>query len=411
MSQTIVRSELRESATQNVHEQELHLLDVLIVLSKRRKFILRFTLAVTILAMIGVLVMPSRYTAETIIMPPSQNSSSSSAFLNQVGTSSSTLASLAGGSLGIKNPTEMYVALFLTEPVENALIQRFDLATRYRQKKISDARKAFENEAKVALGNKDGLIRITVTDKDPKMAAEIANGYVDEFRKLSQHLAITEAGQRRMFFEKELRGANENLVNAEESMKNTEQTTGVLQIDSQARALIEAAETLRAQIGAKEVELEAMHAYATDDNPQVVLARHELDALRTQFAQLTGKSADSSSDIIVPKGDIPAAQIAYLRSMRDVQYYQTVKEILAKEFEMAKLDEAREGAIIQVVQPAIPPDKRSSPKRTFTILVALVISFFVACGWCVVREVVERLKNNPAERQRIEALRAAYRKR
>lgn len=409
MTPNIAADKYPGTAVQDEPEQELHLLDILIVLSKRRKFIFWFTLGVAILTAITVLLLPSKYTAETIVLQPNQNSSTGTSLLNQMGGSSA-LASLAGGSLGLKNPGDMYVALFRTEPVEDAVVRKFGLMDRYREKKMSDARKAFEHHADVVLGTKDGLIRISVTDKDPKMAADIANGYVDEFRNLSAHLAITEAAQRRVFFEKELRATNESLVAAEEAMKNTEQSTGVLQIDSQARALIESAETIRGQIGAKEVELQAMRSYATDDNPQVVMAKQQLNALKTQFAQLTGKSADSSSDIIVPKGNIPAAQIAYLRSLRDVQYYQTIKEILAKEFEMAKLDEAREGAIIQVAQRALPPDKRSSPKRTITVLIAAVLGFFLACGWCFFKEAVERVKNNPAERERLQALRSAYRK-
>src|ERR1700743_2750267 len=107
-------------------------------------------------------------------------------------------------------------------------------------------------------------------------------------------------------------------------------------------SLIEAAATRRGQIGAKEVELQAMRSYGTEDNPQIVMAKQQLEALKSQLAQLTGKSSDANSDIIVPKGNIPTAQIAYLRSLRDIQYYQTVKEILAKEFEMEKLDEGRE---------------------------------------------------------------------
>lgn len=400
----------REKDAQGASTQEIHFLDVLIILSKRRKFILSFTLTVSILTAIAVLIIPSKYTAETIVLPPNQNSSMSSSLLSQVGNSSA-LASIAGASLGIKSPADMYVSLFRTQPVEDALIQHFGLMARYRVKKMSDARLAFEHQSMVVLGTKDGLINISVTDRDPDLAAAIANGYVDEFRNLSAHLAISEASQRRAFFEKELQEADGNLVTAEEAMKSTEQSTGVLQIDSQARALIESAATLRGQIGAKQVELRAMRSYATEDNPQMVMAKQQLDALKDQLTQLTGTSANSNSDIIVPKGNIPTAQIEYLRSLRDVQYYQTIKEILAREFEMAKLDEAREGAIIQVAQVATPPDKRSSPKRTLSVIVALILSFFVACGWCFLAERIDHFKQNPVERGRLDVLRATLGKR
>ncbi|HEY1257561.1 MAG TPA: Wzz/FepE/Etk N-terminal domain-containing protein, partial [Terracidiphilus sp.] len=176
-------SEERTATQQESSAQEVHLLDLLIILSKRRKFVFWFTLGVAVATAIIVLLVPNRYTAETVVMPPAQNSSMSSALLSQMGGGA--LASLAGGSLGIKNPGDMYVSLFRGRGVEDALIQRFGLMQRYHEKRLSTTRKDFESYSTVVLGVKDGLIRISVTDKDPKMAADIANGYVQEFRKQS----------------------------------------------------------------------------------------------------------------------------------------------------------------------------------------------------------------------------------
>jgi uncharacterized protein involved in exopolysaccharide biosynthesis len=371
--------------------EEVHLLDLLIILSKRRKFIFWFTLGAAILTAVVVLVIPSRYTAETVVLPPGQNSSMSSALLSQLGGSGA-LASAAGSSLGLKSPGDLYVALFRGRTVEDSLIQRFGLMARYREKKLSDARREFEDRSTVVLGVKDGLIRITVTDRDPVLAAAIANAYVEEFRKLSATLAITEASQRRVFFQQQLLEANENLAAAEEAMKHTEQSTGVLQIDSQARSLIESAATMRAQIAAKEVQLQAMRSYATEDNPQMVTAEQQLIALKAQLAKLAGSDENSSSDILVPKGNIPEAGMEYIRKLRDVKYYETITELIAKQFEMAKLDEARQGSVIQVADVAVPPDKRSFPKRTLTVIVAVVLGFFAACGWCILAEGWERLR-------------------
>ncbi len=390
-------------------EDQVHLLDLLILLSKRRKFIIGLTFGVAILTAIVVLILPSRYTATTVVLPPGQNSSMASSLLSQIGGSSS-LASLAGGSLGIKSPGDMYVSLFRSRTVEDAMIQRFGLMARYKDRKLTDARKAFESRSTVVPGAKDGLIRITVTDRDPKMAADIANGYVDEFRKLSDHLAITEASQRRVFFQQQLTEANQNLATAEEALKRTEQSTGVLQVDSQARSLIESGAVLRAQVVAKEVELQAMRSYATEDNPQMVVAEKELDALKSQLVKLGASDANSSSDLILPKGNIPQAGMEYFRKVRDVKYYETIFELIAKQLEAAKLDEAREGAIVQVADIAVPPDKRSFPLRTISVVVAFVLTFFVACGWCFFADAMQRLKHNPAERMRLEALRAAYHK-
>ena len=290
------------------------------------------------------------------------------------------------------------------------MVQRFGLMARYRTKKITDARKAFESHSKVTLGTKDGLITIRVEDRDPNMAAEIANGYVDQFRKLSANLAITEASQRRMFFEQQLKEANESLTNAEDAMKRTQQSTGVLQVDSQARSLIESAAVLRGQIVSQEVQLQGMRSYATEDNPQVVTAEQQLAALKAQLAKLSGSDANSSSEIIVPKGNIPAAGMEYLRSLRDVRYYETIEQLIAKQFEMAKLDEARQGAIVQVADVAVPPDKRSFPKRTITVVIAALLALFFACGYSLAANRIQLMKSNPAESKRFDALRAIFRR-
>ena len=387
MKMETLDGQIQDATTEDPSTQEVRLLDLLVILSKRRRFILIFTAGVAILTAIVVLVIPSRYTAETVVLPPGQNSSTSSALLGQLGGSGA-LASAAGASLGIKNPGDMYVSLFRSRTVEDSVVQRFKLMDRYREKKPSDARRKFEDRSTVVLGVKDGLIRIGVTDSDPNMAADMANGYVDEFRKLSANLAITEASQRRIFFQQQLLEANENLAAAEEAMKRTEQSTGVLQVDSQAKSLIESAAILRGQIVAKEVELQGMRSYATEDNPQMVTASRELAALKAQLARLSGSEENSSSDIIVPKGNIPQAGMEYIRKLRDVKYYETIMELIAKQFEMAKLDEARQGAVIQVVDLAVSPDKRSFPKRTLTVIIATLIAFLAACGWSIDRKSV-----------------------
>jgi tyrosine-protein kinase Etk/Wzc len=383
---------------------EIYILDLLIILSRRRKFILWFTLGSAILAVIMTLLIPNRYTAETVVLPPGQNSSMSSALLGQLGGSGA-LASVAGAGLGIKNPGDMYVSLFRGRTIEDSVVQRFGLMGRYRTKKLSEARTAFEVRSTVALGVKDGLIRISVTDRDPKLAAEIANGYVDEFRRLSANLAITEASQRRTFLQQQLLEANENLAAAEEAMKHTEQSTGVLQIDSQSRSLIESAAILRAQIGAKEVQLQGMRSYATEDNPEIVEANQQLAALKAQLAQLSGKGGNSSSDFIIPKGNIPEAEMEYIRRLRDVKYYETIAELIAKQFEMAKLDEAREGAIIQVADMAVPPDTKSAPHRAFIVALMTLLAFFVGVLLVLVADRWNHLQRDPETRDRTQTIR------
>jgi uncharacterized protein involved in exopolysaccharide biosynthesis len=295
--------------------------------------------------------------------------------------------------------------------VEDAMVQHFGLMQEYHARYLSDARKAFESHATLDGNGKDGLIHISVEDHDPRRAADLANGYVDQFRSLSEHLAITEASQRRLFFERQLEQAKDNLANAEEAMKQTEQTTGLIQIDSQTRALIESATSLRAQLGAKEVEIQGMQTYATGENAQLVQAQRELESLRAQLARLGG-SEDSATSLIVPKGKVPEAGLEYVRKLRDVKYNETIFDILARQFEVAKLDEAKEGALIQVVDPAVVPDRRSFPKRGLIVIAATVVGFFVGIFIALLQAGFRRLKDDPEAAAKLHLLRTVlYRKR
>jgi len=368
------------------------LLDTLIVLSMRRGFILLVTLGVAILTAIVVLLIPNKYTAAAVVLPP-QTSSMSSALLGQL-SGSGLLTSLAGGALGIKNTGDMYVALFHSRTVEDAMIQRFGLMARYHRKNLVDTRTSFEKHSTAVLGVKDGLIRVTFTDRDPKFAADVVNAYVEEFRQHSNSLTLSEASQRRAFFQAQLLEANANLTKAEEAMKHTEQTTGVLQLDSQARALIESAAILRAQITAKQVQLQSMQAFVTPDNPQYIAVQQQLDALRAQLAKVAGSKTDAATDIGVSGTNIPETGMAYLNGLRDVRYYETIDELIAKQFELAKLDEAREQTI-QISDTAVPPDKKSSPYRSLIVGLMTIVAFIGSVLWVLAANRWELAKRDP----------------
>lgn len=387
--------------------QELNLLDVLILLSRRRRFIGWFTVGITALTAIIVLLIPNKYTATAVILPPAQTTSMSSALMGQLGGmgGSGLLASLAGAGLGIKNPGDMYVSLFRSRTVEDALIQRFGLMTRYRKKTMIDARKKFEDRTTVILGVKDGLIRVSVTDRDPQFAAELANAYVEEFHKHSDSLTLTEASRSRAFFQQQLFKANEDLAKAEQAMKKMQQTTGVLQLDSQAKALIEQAAILRGQIAAKEVQLQSIRSFETENNPQYAMVEQQLDALRAQFAKVAGPGANTYGDIGLPKTNIPESGIAYIDALRDLRYNETITELLTKQFEAAKLDEARQGTI-QISDIAMPPDKKSSPHRLIIIILAAVLGFCAASTWCLFASAVRR---KPEKLEQLKILRDSLR--
>ena len=392
----------------NPGEDDISLFDVLLRLVRHKRFLTGFVLGSAVLATLVSFLLPVRYEAKIVLMPPQQNSSLSSALLGQLGGLSS-LASLSGGSLGIKNPSDMYVALLTSRTVKDAMIVRFGMMSEYGSKRMSDARDKFDSRTTAIASAKDGLIRITVEDGDPKRAADLANGYVEEFRKLSASLAITEAARRRLFFDQQLRQAKEDLAQSEEAFKHTQQSTGVLQIDSQARSLIESAAVLRGQVVAKEVQIQGMRSFAAEDNPNLVLAKEELAALQSQLRRLAGSQPDDGSDLMLSKGRASQAGLEYLRRLRDVKYHETIFALLAKEFEIAKIDEAREGSMIQVVDPAVPPDRRSFPQRGFIVIGTTVLAAFLALLWIILCAVLTRTFEQPENRQRLESLKQLWR--
>ena len=396
--------EIPESVPQQAPEAsaEISLLDLLIVLARRRWNLLAGTAAAAALAAIVSFLLPNRFTATTVILPPQQNTSSAVALLGQLG-SVNPLASLAG-SLGLKNPNDLQVAMLKSRTVEDAMIDRFNLTALYREKRKSDARKAFEKVVDIEDGIKDGLIRISVTDKDPRRAAEMANAYVEEYKKFSATIAVTEASQRRLFFEQQLVQAKENLANAEEALKQTQQKTGLIQLDGQARAVIESVAQLRGQVAAKEVQIRAMHQFASEQNPDLQLAEQELAGLQSEVARMGAASGRSSGDFLMPKGSVPAAGLDYVRKLRDVKYNETIFELLAKQFEMAKIDEARQGSVVQLVDKAIPPDKKSSPKRLLIVACSTIAGFVLAIFWVLFSEALRLARKDPRQREQLNAL-------
>jgi tyrosine-protein kinase Etk/Wzc len=388
------------------NEEEISLLNLMIVIAERKHAVLSTTAVFAVLAIVVSVLLSVRYTATVTLLPPQEGGSMGSALASQLGNLGG-MAALAGGSLGLKNPNDRYVAMLQSRTVEDAMVQRYGLMQEYHTRYLSDARKEFQNHTTVDGNGKDGLIHISVEDHGAQRAAELANGYVDQYRDLSQHLAITEASQRRLFFQQELEQAKNNLANAEVALEETEQKTGVIQPDTQARALIESAATLRAQITAREVQIEGMQTYATGENSELVQAQQELAGMKAQLEKLGGSQAGADNQFLIPKGLVPKAGMEYVRRLRDVKYYETIFDILARQFELAKLDEAKEGALIQVVDPAIPPDRRSFPKRSLIVLGATLVGFFIGAFLALFQAGLQRLKDDPESAQKLSILRKA----
>jgi uncharacterized protein involved in exopolysaccharide biosynthesis len=371
--------------------ERIHFPEQLIVLAKRKVFISKFVGVAVILSVITVFLLPKTYTAKAKIMPPQQNQSmgAMAALSQQLGP----LAALAGQGMGLRSPSDLYVALLRSDTVAYALIDRFSLMTVYKEKLRIDARRRLEDRSDIIAG-KEGVISISVDDRSPQRAADLANGYVEELEKLTKTLNMTEAGKRRLFFEREVKMANDSLADAEVALKQTQEKTGLILLDSQSRAMIESVTSLRASIAAQEVKVQAMRSFATTENPDLVLAEQELTTMRAQLDRLErGQGKRSIAD--VPIENIPTSGLEYIRKLRDVKYHEALFALLAKQYEAAKIDEARDTLIVQQMDKAVRPEKKSSPHRLLIVLAATILALLVAIMVAFFMEAMERGKEDP----------------
>jgi len=353
-------------------DDEIGMLDLLIVLAKHKRVVLGVPLVVGIAAAIVSLFLPSIYTGTTRILPPQQSASAASSLLNQLGGVLGSLTGGGGGALG-KNPSDLYVGMLKSRTVADKLIARFDLKNVYEQKMQSSVRNDLQDNTIIAAG-RDGIIRIDVEDKDPKRAAELANAYVDELTKLTQVLAVTEASQRRLFFERQLEQAKDSLTASEVAARLGLQKGGLAQVDAQGRSMIAVTARLRAEISVKEVQLGVMRTFAAEGNPELQRTQEELQSLRRELARVEGSSPIAA----LGKGEAPGSSgLDNLGRLRDVKYYEFLYELLAKQYELAKIDEAKEATIIQVMDKAIEPDRKSKPKR----MLIVALSALEMTGW------------------------------
>ncbi|MGH9562175.1 MAG: GumC family protein [Terracidiphilus sp.] len=391
-------------------KNEVSILDLVWLLSDRRKRLAYGTIGITAVALLVALFLPNKYTASTIVMPPQKDNSMDAALLSQASSGLGMLGSLAQQTLGLKNPNDMQVALIQSRTVEDDLVGSFDLRKVYRDKYESDARKELEKHTEIDSGLKDGLIRISVTDTNPARAAQLAHAYVAEYRNLSAGLAVSEASQRRLFFEQELSKESDKLADAEEAFTTVQQRTGLIEPAGQATAVIQSVAALRSQIAAKQVQIDAMRQFAADQNPDLQLAHQELAGLRQQLAQMAANTNTQSGEFLMPKGTVPQAALEYARRLRNVKYEETIFSFVETQYELAKIDEAKEGAVIQVVDPAVMPDKSSGPPRLLIVLGGFFAGLVLTALWIFCSETMAA-RQDPKARELFESLKPRRSKR
>jgi len=238
----------------------------------------------------------------------------------------------------------------------------------------------------VSSDKKSGVISVDVEDEDPKFAAELANAHAIELTKLLGRLAVSEAQQRRLFFEQQLKETKEHLITAEQDLRKVQEKSGVIVLDKQAEALIGGAAQLRSLIAEREVQLKVLRMSATEQNPDVIRLASELRALRGELARMEStQGGNAGSAVDMPVGKIPEAAIDYVRARRELKLQETLLESMIRQYEIAKLDEAKEGPALQQVDKALPPDYKSKPSRALVALSGTLLGLLLACVWVAAR--------------------------
>jgi uncharacterized protein involved in exopolysaccharide biosynthesis len=378
---------------QQEDSEEIDWFGILQVMADNLRLLVLAPLAAGLLALAYTYTQAPTYTATTKFLPPQQQQSAAATMLQNIGP----LAGGIAGGLGPRvNPGDIYVTFLNSQRVRDIVIERLKLQERYKTEHAEDTRRQLAQKVMVTNG-KDGLVAIVVNETDPQFAATLANTYVVALRTMLTKFAVTEAQQRRVFFEGQLAETKDNLIKAEQALKasgissNTLKTTPGSAVEQVAR--------LKAAITAQEVKLASMRGYLTESAPEFKQAMLELAALRNQLAGMgaeerTGKSGE---------GD-------YISKYRSFKYYETLLELFTKQYEVARLDESREGAIIQVLDVAEPPARRSSAKRAQIASVTAVGVGILLLIFVFLREAMNKAARNPNTAARFEGLRAAVRR-
>ena len=393
----------------SAEQKGFDLFDFLLVISESRRTIAICMLVFVVLGGVFCIFARPTFSSTSLILPPQQGQSLAS-MMGQLNALMSLTGGGIGGSSSLKTPIDMYIGMLESRTIADHLISRFHLQDLYGTRKMEDTRTQLKSNTRFLAG-KDGLIHIIVEDHDPNRASEMANAYVDELYSLNSHLATTEAAQRRVFFDQELADEKGALAIAENDLKQTAEKTGIIHLGGQAESIIRSLAVLRAEIASRQVQINSMRMFATDQNPVAMRAQEEINSLREQLAKLENdpRNPELTSPIGIPAGRLPAVSLEYARKLREVKYHETLFELLAKQYEAARIDEGKAAPLIQVVDRAVPPDRKSGPHRLWIMLGCGFIGFCLGYLLSVINRALRRAAQIPEYAIKLSLLREGFR--
>jgi uncharacterized protein involved in exopolysaccharide biosynthesis len=341
------------------------LVDAFAALKAHSRLLILGPVITGVLAATVAMLLPPTFTARTTFLPPQQQQSMAASALAAV-----TALTALPGAPSIKSPTEQYVALLQSATVANRLIDRFDLMKVYGSQYRYEARKKLAANVKIVAGKKDGLISVDVDDREPGRAAALANAYIEELHALTGRLALTEAQQRRAFFEAKLSQTRDALMKAQEELQRSGIGSSALKAEPKIAA--ESYASLRARLAAAEVQLQASRRTLTEAAPEIQQQLATIAALRTELARAEASDARTNGP-------------DYVGKYREYKYQETLFDLFARQYELARVDESREDALIQVVDRAAAPERRSSPQRALIVLSTVAVTVVLLATFVIAR--------------------------
>lgn len=359
----------------NVTRDEISLPEVWKAIKSRRTLIFGITSAVFILSVIVSLLLPRYYAATASVMPPQQEDIGGG-LVSSIGGGG--LGMLAGGLLGSNSQADLWTGILKSSSVNGAVIDRFRLKELYGEDTLDETMKVLAKRVEIDK-TKEEIVKVTVEDKDPKLAADMANAFIEELDRVNKSAVMTSGQRMRTFVEKRLIETKTDLSQIEESLKSFQKTNNAVKLDDQSKAIIEAIGSVKGSLMAKEVELDTLKSYAAQTNPMVQLLNSEINGLKEKLRELEqGRTAYGNRDIFIPTDRIPDLTHQYAKLLRDAKVIETLFELLTQQFEMARIQEAKDSPTIQILDSAKPPEIKSRPKRGLIVALSTISGFMVS---------------------------------
>lgn len=367
------------------------------LLWKERRFLGKVALWGLAAATLTAFLLPKRYEATARLMPPEQAGGSAAMMLSALAGKGSSFVPLAESALGLRTTGDLFVGILQSRTVQDHLVEKFDARKLYGARYLEDARRELADHTDISLDRKSGIITLKVSDSSAPRAAAMVAEYVNELNWIVNNLSTSSARRERVFLEERLKQVKGDLEGAEEQFSVFASQKGTIDIQAQGKAMVEAAATLQGQLIAAQSELEAMRQIYTNNNVRVRAVEARVAELRRQLRRIggAGASENSAAQELYPSiRQLPLLGVNYADLLRRVRVQEAVFETLTQEYELAKVQEARETPVVKELDPPRVPEKKSFPPRLLIIALGALLALFASGCWVLAQAAWEAADAN-----------------